>query len=97
MSDGGKLLLNEKEAAELLSMSTHFLRRDRISDRSAGIPFIRIGAAIRYRRADLEVWIEARMHRPVCVEKVSVQPIDLGQPEKRRRGRPIKSRQVVCL
>jgi predicted DNA-binding transcriptional regulator AlpA len=61
MEDKKKLLLNEREAAHLLSMSTHFLRRDRISTSSVGIPYLRIGAAIRYRRSDLEDWIERQM------------------------------------
>lgn len=61
MEDKKKLLLNEREAAYLLSMSTHFLRRDRISTSSVGIPYLRIGAAIRYRRSDLEDWIERQM------------------------------------
>lgn len=95
MNEREKLLLNEKEAAELLSMSTHFLRRDRISDRSAGIPFIRIGAAIRYRRSDLERWIEAGMNKPLFIEKISVQSEELGQQEKRGRGRPRKSPQAA--
>ena len=58
MSD--KILLKEEEAAELLSMSRHFLRRDRISENSIGLPFIRIGGAIRYRCVDLEAWILER-------------------------------------
>jgi len=55
MSDSGKLLLNEKEAAALSSMSTHYLRRDRITSGENAIPFLRIGSAIRYHRSDLEV------------------------------------------
>jgi predicted DNA-binding transcriptional regulator AlpA len=57
MEDQEKLLLNEREAAQLLAMSIHFLRRDRISRSSVGIPYIRIGTAVRYRRVDLEEWI----------------------------------------
>lgn len=61
MEDQERLLLTEREAAQLLAMSTHFLRRDRISHSSVGIPYVRIGAAVRYRRSDLEEWIERRM------------------------------------
>jgi len=85
-----KLLLNEKEAAELLNMSTHFLRRDRISERSAGIPFIRIGGSVRYRFVDLESWIAEQVRNPV---RKSSEPqknsADYGD-EKRWRGRPRK-------
>jgi excisionase family DNA binding protein len=61
MEDQERLLLTEREAAQLLAMSTHFLRRDRISNSSVGIPYLRIGAAVRYRRSDLEEWIERKM------------------------------------
>jgi len=85
-----KLLLNEKEAAELLNMSTHFLRRDRISERSAGIPFIRIGGSVRYRCADLENWIVEQARNPVRkLVKPQGNSADCGI-EKRRRGRPQK-------
>jgi excisionase family DNA binding protein len=61
MEDQEKLLLTEREAAQLLTISTNFLRRDRISNSSVGIPYLRIGAAVRYRRSDLEEWIERKM------------------------------------
>ena len=86
-----KLLLCEKEAAELLSMSTHFLRRDRISDRSAGIPFIRVGGSVRYRRVDLETWIIEQTN----VKRLQVPKRDgqeLQSSEKRSRGRPRKTK-----
>jgi hypothetical protein len=84
-----KLLLNEKEAALLLSMSTHFLRRDRISQCSVGIPFVRIGAAIRYRVADLELWIAGRMLQPTPALTLSP-PVSAETEVKRSRGRPRK-------
>lgn len=61
MGDQERLLLTEREAAQLLAMSIHFLRRDRISNSSVGIPYLRIGAAVRYRRSDLEAWIKRKM------------------------------------
>jgi len=51
-------LLNEYEAAEILSISVHTLRRQR-SERRGGVPFVRIGTrTIRYALADLERYVE---------------------------------------
>lgn len=57
MGNEGATLLKETEAAAFLNVSTHFLRRDRISEKSVGIPFVKIGAAVRYRLADLDEWV----------------------------------------
>ena len=84
-----KLLLNEKEAAVLLSMSTHFLRRDRISQNSVGIPFVRIGAAIRYRVEDLKLWIAGHMLQPMPA-LIPPPPASTDTVVKRSRGRPRK-------
>lgn len=55
-------LLNTAEAARLLGVSKAFLERDRWA--GARIPFIRVGArAVRYRREDLERYIEAQIRR----------------------------------
>ncbi len=86
-----KLLLKENEAAQLLGMSAHFLRRDRISDCSVGIPFIRIGASIRYRREDLELWITEQMNRQSILPKSRDISQDNQTGEPRRRGRPRKT------
>lgn len=89
MDHQSKLLLNEIEAAQILSISRHFLRRDRISSSSVGIPFIRIGSAVRYRIVDLEKWIDGRSHVPetaFITERAAVPTND----DKRARGRPRK-------
>lgn len=83
-----KILLKEEEAADLLSMSRHFLRRDRISASSIGVPFIRIGSAIRYRRLDLEAWIQEKSK--VSSQKLERQSVHVDTDTKRRRGRPKK-------
>ena len=88
-----KLLLTEKEASELLSMSSHFLRRDRISSNSVGIPYIEIGASIRYRRVDLEVWIERQSNLPKKSHDKPIQK-DRGVQTTGCRGRPTKAEQV---
>ncbi|MBX9901171.1 MAG: helix-turn-helix domain-containing protein [Burkholderiaceae bacterium] len=92
-----KLLLKEKEAAELLGMSTHFLRRDRISALPVGIPFMRIGASIRYRRAELEAWIADQMHRQSNSPKLRDLPPDSRNDEPRRRGRPKKTQRRSAI
>lgn len=93
MNVSEKLLLTEKEAAELLSMSTHYLRRDRISPGSACIPFIKVGAAVRYRRADLEKWIDEQANKHV--QHKAAPPSNDLLVEKRRRGRPKKAEQIA--
>ena len=50
-------LLKEREAAALLSVEVPTLRRWRWSGR--GPVFFKIGSCVRYRRADLEAFIEA--------------------------------------
>jgi hypothetical protein len=41
-----KLLVDEHELAATIGMSVHWLRKDRLHNRT--VPFVRIGAAIRY-------------------------------------------------
>lgn len=97
MNNVDKLLLSEEEAAHLLSMSTHFLRRDRISapQVSIGIPFIRLGGAVRYSRADLEAWI-LELTRKALLPKVCIE-VKLDDPAKKRGpGRPRKAAQVAA-
>jgi hypothetical protein len=58
------ILLTEKEAAEILSLSVSFLQKCRIHgsggelDRS-GPPYIKVGRSVRYRYLDLICWVES--------------------------------------
>jgi excisionase family DNA binding protein len=52
----GDLLLTDDELAELLGMSTRWVG-DRA--RAGEIPHIRLGRFRRYRRADIDAWIES--------------------------------------
>ena len=53
-------LMNETQAANLLGFTPRFLQALRV--RGDGPLFIRISArAIRYRRSDLEYWVEQRV------------------------------------
>jgi predicted DNA-binding transcriptional regulator AlpA len=58
-------LLTEREAAELIGMSVHWLRRKRWA--GGGIPFIKIGdgpvGAVRYRREDIDTFIAGRVRK----------------------------------
>ena len=53
---------NEKNAARYIAMSISFLRQARSHGnrlgRTPAPPFVRIGRTIRYRRKDLDAWLE---------------------------------------
>lgn len=52
-------LICEPEAARLLGVSRGFLREDRTSGRPPVVPYVRLGAAIRYSPATLEQFIRS--------------------------------------
>ena len=52
-------LVNEREAARILDTKPSTLSVWRSTGRY-GLPFIKIGRKVRYRRADLTAWIESR-------------------------------------
>jgi len=55
-----RILLSEREAAELIGFTPRFLQDRRL--RGDGPSFVRISArAVRYRPADLETWAAARL------------------------------------
>ncbi len=59
-----KNVLSEKEAAKYLGVSSASLRLWRGSERG-GPRFFRAGRKlIRYRRSDLDRWVESRLNRP---------------------------------
>lgn len=53
-------LLNEEQAAEFLNIKPNTLAVWRSTKRYP-IPFVKIGACVRYRRPDLEAFIEANL------------------------------------
>ena len=59
--DGGPLL-NVDEVAHLLGTSVRHVRRLRAASR---IPFVKIGAKLRFRRSELDAYIEANSHPAV--------------------------------
>ena len=62
----GTKLLNEKEVAEQIGMSVHWLRRKRIT--GGGIPFLKMsdGGAVRYEQGAVTEFINSRSRRSTC-------------------------------
>ena len=52
-------LIDEKEAAEFLDVTPGTLSVWRSTGRH-GLPFIKVGACVRYSRKSLEAWLESR-------------------------------------
>lgn len=53
-------LITTPHAAAALGVSEQFLEQDRLTRRH-GIPFVRVGRAIRYRQVDLDAWVEKHL------------------------------------
>jgi predicted DNA-binding transcriptional regulator AlpA len=51
-------LLNEREVARILTVSVASVRRWRLL--SQGPKFLKVGASVRYRREDVEEWLDSR-------------------------------------
>lgn len=83
-------LLTDLEAALVLGLSVHTLRRERSArSRGLGIPCVRIGGAVRYRPADLEAWLNKLAIAPnPPPEPFSASQPKQPEPGKRGRGRP---------
>ena len=75
--DPSHILLTATETARLLRCSLRTLDRER-SD-GCGCPFVRIGARIRYRRADVEDFIAAHLRGYVTEAAAS-------SPRRLRKG-----------
>lgn len=54
-------LLTETQAAFCLQMSRSFLRQARI--KGTGPKFVKLGSAVRYRKKDLDDWINQRLKK----------------------------------
>lgn len=52
-------LLTTQEAAKFLGMSPGSLEVWR-SEKRYSIPYVKVGRLVRYRRSDLEAWLESR-------------------------------------
>ena len=54
-------LLLREEAAEILRRPVSWLQ---YAEQKRLIPFVRVGRLVRYRRADLEAWVDAQAQAP---------------------------------
>jgi len=54
-----KQLLNQDEAAEFIDIKPQTLAAWRCKGMN-DLPFVKVGRAVRYRRSDLEAWMEQR-------------------------------------
>jgi excisionase family DNA binding protein len=54
-------LLTTARAAEVLNVSGRYLEMLRV--RGGGPPFVSLGRTIRYRRADINAWLDSRTRR----------------------------------
>ncbi|WP_110651694.1 helix-turn-helix domain-containing protein [Salinicola peritrichatus] len=54
-------LLTPEDAAQHLGVSAHTLATWRSTGRHA-LPYVKVGARVRYRRTDLDAWLNSRMH-----------------------------------
>jgi excisionase family DNA binding protein len=55
-------LLTTEQAAQMLGVSASFLNKARVHARPE-IPFVKVGASVRYRRADLDAFISENARR----------------------------------
>jgi excisionase family DNA binding protein len=60
-------LLTEQQATEYLQLADGTLSVWR-STRRHGLPFVKVGRCVRYRRADLAAWLAARTVSPVAAD-----------------------------
>ncbi len=69
-----RILLSEREAAELIGFTPRFLQERRL--RGGGPRFVRVSArAVRYRPADLESWAAERLRISTSDSGVASGPI----------------------
>lgn len=54
-------ILNTREAADYVRLGKPTMERFRIS--GAGPVFVKLGGAVRYRKPDLDTWLESRRVR----------------------------------
>jgi Helix-turn-helix domain len=54
-----EVLLTPKQAAKLLNLSTSWLAKQR--GKGGGPPYLKLDGAVRYRLADLQLWMKARL------------------------------------
>jgi excisionase family DNA binding protein len=84
--DRRETLLTAGETARYLRCSLRTLDRERADGR--GIPYVRIGARIRYRRADVEAFVAAHVRGRGRGETDTGSSPRASQSRSTRRGAP---------
>lgn len=51
-------LLNQSKVAKILGVTEKFLEARRC--RGGGVPYIRVGRLVRYKKSDVDAWIDSR-------------------------------------
>lgn len=82
-------LIDTTQAARLLGVSKSLLDHDRLHP-SLGVPYIKLGALVRYDPAALLAWARSRMVHALGPQQQQ-QPEPQPAPPPRRRGRPRKA------
>ena len=77
-------LLSDREVAALISRARPTLQKDRL--RGGGIPFVKLGRQVRYRRSDVERWFADR--------RAFTSTSEYGATDSRGRNMPGKSAPV---
>ena len=83
VADRNPDMLRSIEAARYIDMSDSWLRQSRMLDRTEGPPFLRQGRAIRYRRSDLDHWLERRLCGGDAGQPAP--PVPASQPKRQRK------------
>src|SRR3954447_19171271 len=91
VADRNPDMMRSAEAARYIDMSDSWLRQTRMAGRIDGPPFLRQGRAIRYRRSDLDRWLEHRLcggeaEQPAPPPVPAPQPKRQRKPPRRRKG-----------
>jgi excisionase family DNA binding protein len=63
-------LISEHELAHILSVTPRRLQARRLRG-DIGLPFVKVGRSVRYRRADVEAYVEANLSSTLISEAPS--------------------------
>lgn len=81
-------ILRDADAALYVGMSESWLRQTRMIGRTDGPPFVRVGTrSIRYRRSDLDRWLEQRCSASAAAQRERTPPHE-QRPRTRNVQRP---------
>jgi excisionase family DNA binding protein len=74
----GTTYMKETEAAAYLNCAPITLAKDRC-EQKLGIPFYKLGRCVRYRKDDLDAWMESRR----------ISPLEMTAQASIKKGRPL--------